>query len=328
MFNKAFFIFGISLFTCIILGFEFKTNDSENLQLETKNYKSKYVVIFVIDGPRYSETFGDTACTLIPRMGKELVKEGTLFTNFQNNGVTHTNPGHAAITTGVYQNLKNNGKELPKNPSIFQYFLKAKNADKTDAWVISSKGKLHVLANTKDNKWQNSYIPSVYCGLNGNAVDYVGDSFTWKKIVEVFTKSAPRLTLINLLEVDVNGHQNNWEGYKQGIRNCDEYAYKFWNMIQENPAMKDKTTLLITNDHGRHLDGRKDSFKSHGDKCEGCKHISLLAIGPDIKKDFKISTEAEMIDISKTIGEILQFEVPTSKGRVLHEMFVDEAIVE
>ena len=165
------------------------------------------------------------------------------------------------------------------------------------------------------------YMPSAYCGPQGNGADYVGDSETWKKIEQVFKHSAPKLTLINLLGVDVNGHAGDWEGYKAALKQCDEYAFQLWKLIQENPELKDKTALLITNDHGRHLDGRKDGFVSHGDKCMGCKHISLLAMGPDFKKDVRISTPGELIDISKTIAAMFKFDMPTSKGRILTEMF-------
>jgi phosphopentomutase len=93
-------------------------------------------------------------------------------------------------------------------------------------------------------------------------------------------------------------------------------------MIQSNPILKDKTTLFITNDHGRHLDGKKTGFVSHGDNCSGCRHISLLALGPDIEKGKKVDTEAELIDISKTISKMMHFEMPTSNGRFLNELFI------
>jgi hypothetical protein len=63
--------------------------------------------------------------------------------------------------------------------------------------------------------------------------------------------------------------------------------------------MKDKTTLFITNDHGRNADGHKDGFISHGDGSEGNRHIFLLAIGALIsKKDVIITKERELTDIS------------------------------
>ena len=326
MFQKKYILLYLLSVIFVLFAFQFNKKEKNEIKSKTtlsseKKYKTKYLIVFVIDGPRYTETFGDSTYALIPRMGKELVKEGVLYTNFMNNGVTHTCPGHTAIMTGIYQSISNDGKELPKQPSFMQYYLKEKGADKNDAWVISSKGKLQVLANTKNKKWRDSYQPNSYCGLNGNGLDYVGDAMTWKKIEQVFSCSTPKLTLINFLEADVKGHENKWEAYKQGIKDCDEYVYKLWNMIQSNPRMKDQTTLLVTNDHGRHLDGHKNGFINHGDKCMGCKHINLLAMGPDFKKNVIIDKGGELIDISKTISEMFHFDMPSSKGRILTEMF-------
>lgn len=291
-------------------------------KMPEKKLKTKYVVVLVIDGPRFSETFGDSTCQYIPKLGRILKHEGTFYSNFQNNGPTYTISGHTAMTTGVYQSISNSGKHLPKNPSMFQYFLKSQNADKSEAWIIASKGKLEVLANTKAKKWWSLYMPSTYCGAKGNGADYVSDAQTFNKTKAVFAENTPTLTLINLLAVDAIAHQNDWNGYLEALKKCDDYAFQIWNEIQSNPEMKDKTTLFITNDHGRHLDGRKDGFKSHGDKCEGCKHISLLVLSPDVIKDRVIDQPAELIDISKTISVLLHFDMPTSKGRYLDELFL------
>ena len=310
------------LFLSITLLVSVTTSFQPLERMPDKKLKTKYVVVLVIDGPRYSETFGDSTCQYIPKLGQTLKQQGTFYSNFQNNGPTFTISGHTAMTTGVYQRISNAGKHLPKNPSMFQYFLKSKNVDKSKAWIIASKGKLEVLANTNQKKWWSLYMPSTYCGAKGNGADYVSDAQTFEKVKTVFHQDAPTLTLINLLAVDAIAHQNDWNGYLAALKRCDEYAYQIWNEIQSNPLMKDQTTLFITNDHGRHLDGHKDGFKSHGDKCEGCKHISLLVLGPDVIKDRVIDQPAELIDISKTISVLLNFEMPTSKGRYLEELFL------
>lgn len=286
-------------------------------------FKARYFIVLVIDGPRFTETYGDTSCQYIPKLGKELIHEGTLFYNFRNNGTTETNSGHVALVTGVYDKVSNGGKELSKYPSMFQYFLKSSNADRSKAWVITSKGKLQILTNTTDKKWKNTYMPYSYCGPNGNSADYGGDKLTFAKVLEVLDRDQPQLMLVNLLEADVRAHENKWDEYLRAIRNCDNYAYELWKHIQENPQLKDQTALFITNDHGRHLDGHKNGFINHGDGCEGCRHISLLALGPDFKKDAVITGEAEMIDISKTISQMMGFDMPTSKGRYLNEMMVN-----
>lgn len=297
----------------------FTTPESETVTNPT--FQSEYFVVLIIDGPRFTETFGDTSYRYIPYLGKTLSKEGVVMPHFYNNGPTYTNAGHTAITTGVYQRISNAGKELPKNPSFFQYYLKAKNADKTDAFIVSSKGKLEILANTKSKKWWNMYMPSSYCGPKGNSSEYAGDAQTFKKVIELMDLNPPHLMLINFLAVDSYGHSNEWDKYLNSLVKCDEYTYKIWQKIQSNPMLKDKTTLFVTNDHGRHLDGHKNGFVNHGDRCEGCRHISLFAIGPDFKSNVTLSEKGELIDISKTIAYMKGFEMPTSKGRVLVELF-------
>ena len=290
-----------------------------------ENFNTKYVIILVIDGPRYTETFGDTTCSNIPNLCTELAPQGVLYTNFRANAPrTTTNAGHTAITTGVNQRIKNNGKELPKNPSIFQYYMKEHDINKNKLWVISSKGKLSILGNTTHKKWRDLYLPHVFCGKNGNGADYVGDARTWEQVKWVVDTYQPNLMLINLLAPDSYGHGNNWAGYIQAIKNSDRYALDLWNQIQSNPEMKDKTTLFITNDHGRNADGHKDGFVSHGDGSESNRHIFLLAIGPDFKKNERIEFQRELIDIPATISKLLSFSAPTVKGCVLSELFLLE----
>ncbi len=315
---KLFLSVLIAIGVLITSSFDFKKLPDN----EPKKYATEYVIVLIIDGPRFTETFGDTTYQYIPHLGHELKKEGVLLSNFRNNGPTYTISGHSAIITGRYQRISNAGKQLPKYPSMFQYYLKEKGVPKEDAWVISSKGKLEVLGNTRYKKWWNVYKPATYCGLHGNGADYTSDQETFDKVTEVLSgKNPPHLMLVNLLAADSYGHSKQWDMYLKSIQKCDEYAFQLWNMIQADERLKDKTALIITNDHGRHLDGHKDGYVSHGDNCEGCRHISLLAIGPDFGKNVESKACAEQLDISKTISEILHFQMPTGKGRVLTELF-------
>jgi phosphopentomutase len=138
----------------------------------------------------------------------------------------------------------------------------------------------------------------------------------------VKSENPPQLMLINLLAVDVYGHANNWEKYLESIMQSDKYAAQLWQMIQQNPMLKDQTTLMITNDHGRHLDGVRSGFVNHGCRCEGCRHISLLVLGPDTPKGKIVTQEADMLDLSETIAEIYHFQMPTSKGKFLQDAFL------
>lgn len=294
---------------------------SDPIKLPEQSYLTKNVIVLVIDGPRYSETFGDSSCQYIPHLCKDLAPQGVLFTNFKNNGKTNTNSGHAAITTGVYQSIRNDGSELPKFPSIFQYYLKETKLPKEKAWIVASKGKLNILANARKKEWFNSFMPSNYCGPNGNGDEYSPDERTWKIVMNKLEVDRPSLMLINLLEVDTRGHSNDWPNYLEAIKKTDVYAFQLWEFIQNDPYYKDNTTLIITNDHGRHPDGHKEGFKEHGDNCYGCRQIYMLALGPDFKQDIVVTEEYEQIDISMTIAKLMNFCMPTSKGRVIAPLF-------
>ncbi len=282
------------------------------------------VIILIIDGPRMTETFSDPSGQFIPHLKNDLKPQGVLFTNFKNNGVTTTNSGHAAITTGTYQRIKNDGTELPKYPSIFQYYLKESKKSKDKAWIVASKGKLNVLSNAQKKGWANCFMPSDYCGPQGNGADYAGDITTWVKVMDVLNNEQPNLMLINLLEVDTQAHGGSWEKYLQAIRNTDDYAFKLWNYLQTNEHYMGNTTLIITNDHGRHLDGRRTGYKEHGDGCAGCRDIYMLALGPDFYQDKVITEEYEQLDISVLVADLLKFDMPTSKGRKIEGLFRKE----
>lgn len=286
----------------------------------TAHYTSNKVIILVIDGPRYSETWGNDFQLYIPRM-KELAKKGATYTNFRNNGDTYTNAGHTAITTGNYQTINNSGKELPFFPSIFQYYNEKYSPQGNSCWIIGSKDKLEVLADCNQDTYNGNYNPLTDCGINGNGSGYRNDSITFVKLLNVLIQKRPALTLVNLKEPDVSGHSGNWNDYIAGIRKSDEYCYQLMNFIETNPFYKGKTTLFVTNDHGRHLDNVRDGFKSHGDGCEGCRHINLFAFGPNIKPDTIFTQPRELIDISTTISKILNFNMTEGKGKVMEELF-------
>ncbi|MDG1428052.1 MAG: alkaline phosphatase family protein [Crocinitomicaceae bacterium] len=287
-----------------------------------KNLTTEYVIIVVIDGPRYSETWGDPNHTNIPYQSA-LTSQGVLFTNFLNTGVTSTTPGHTSILTGVNQTIDNNGLELPANPSLFQLWRKENSTAANKAWLICSKDKLAVLANCEDTDWNNQYMPSTNCGIGGLGLGtgYRDDSTTFAATLTILSEDHPNLTLINFREPDYSGHQANWNAYILGINQTDTYVAQLWEFIQNDPIYKNKTTLLITNDHGRHSPGVADEFVGHGDNCEGCQKLSLLALGPDFKGGRTVTKSYEQVDIASTVAYMLKFKLPKSEGEIMRELF-------
>lgn len=308
----------VRLFVSTVLVFISLISFSGELKAE---YKTKYVLLLIMDGPRWTETWGDPTHKLIPHMANDMAPEGIVSTNFRNNGPTYTNAGHTALTTGIYQQIKNNGLEFPKHPSMFQYWLKHTGKARTAAYVIASKDKLAILTDCKDKKWKGRYRPYSDCGIDGLYSGYRGDDVTYHNTISILEKDHPELVLVNFQHPDSWGHANNWEKYLSSTKVSDEYIYNIFEYVRNSEFYKDKTTIFVTNDHGRHLDGHKDGFVSHGDNCEGCRMINFYAFGPDFKKNIIIDTPAEQIDIPVTIAELLGFKIEGSKGRIMTELF-------
>jgi hypothetical protein len=282
---------------------------------------SRNVIIIVIDGVRYSETWGDTTFSNIPNM-KIISESGILFTNFYNDGPTYTTSGLTSLTTGNYQEIDNTGLEIPKFVSIFQLWNEKYVNSYPGARIFSSKDKLSILSDCTDSTYNGLFRPQTDCGVNGTGVGsgIRHDSITLTRAINVLTVEHPRLVLISFREPDYSAHQANWQVYIDGIKNTDKYVYQIWDFIEKDSFYKGTTALFITNDHGRHLDNVQDGYISHGDTCDGCKHVSLLAFGPDFSKGEIIKTNRELIDIPATIAEILRFPMPTGNGIILREI--------
>ncbi|MBX9850967.1 MAG: LTA synthase family protein [Cytophagaceae bacterium] len=289
---------------------------------EAKVYKTENIMVLVVDGPRYSETWGDSTHRYIPHMANDLAKSGIICSNFYNDGFTYTSSGHAALCTGYKQQLENTkGSQLPDYPSYFQYYLKKTNKPASDAWIITSKDKLAMLANCNDAEWKDKYNPSINCGNNGQGSGYRNDLKTFQEIKNVLSADHPHMLLVNFKEPDGAGHANDWNKYLKGIVETDSLVWEIWKYIQTDIYYKDKTTLFVTNDHGRHLDGWKDGFVSHGDDCEGCRHINLFAYGPDFKSGIILDKTYAQVDLTATIAELAGLKMPYGQGKVIKELF-------
>lgn len=300
--------------------FEYDNTQSNKVN---RDYKTKNVIVVVVDGLRFSESWCDSTHRYMPHLAGLMANEGIVNNKFYNLGETYTLAGHTSLTTGIYQAINNAGEELPNNPSIFQYWNQVYQNNQVKSWIITSKDKLAVLADTQNPYWKGAYVPSANCGVGGLGLGsgYREDSLTLKTAIGIFKEYQPNLVLINFRDPDYSAHSGVWSNYVDGVRKSDEYVYRLWEFFQNDPNYKNTTTLFVTSDHGRHLDSVADGFVSHGDGCEGCRHLGFFAFGPDFKKGLVILTNRSQIDIPATIAGLLGFSLPNSKGEVMTELF-------
>jgi hypothetical protein len=273
------------------------------------NLHAQHVFIAVIDGGRYTETFGSKGRNL-PHIWNDLRPKGTIYTNFRNNGKTITCPGHAALLTGVWEDLPNNGTKRPESPTVFEYFREQTGLPEHSCYVVSGKNKLEILTHSTDSLLGSKY------GASFLTTEVTSDTATWNLLLKAMDNDHPRIVIINFPEVDVSAHDSDWTGYLGALRRVDSLVWCLWEKIQSDSLYKDSTTLFVTNDHGRH-DKEHGGFENHGDSCEGCRHIMLLALGPEFPKRKVIRREHSQIDIAPTIGRIMNITLPASDGKSL-----------
>jgi hypothetical protein len=237
--------------------------------------------------------------------------KGTIWTNFRNNGITVTSSGHAAIVSGRWQDIDNHGKQHPLVPTVFEYFRKYTGADEKSVAVIAGAPKLNVLAFSTDSGYGSRYKASFCLGENVKS--------TVNNFKEFLSINHPRITLVQLWNVDNNGHSGKWEKYICAIRTADSLVYEIWKTLESDSVYRGNTTMFVLNDHGRH-DKLHGDFKNHGDGCEGCRHLMMLAIGRGFPGGMSIDRERTQCDIAPTVGELLSFSTEQAKGTsLLHD---------
>ncbi|MEK7397955.1 MAG: sulfatase-like hydrolase/transferase, partial [Candidatus Poribacteria bacterium] len=285
------------------------------------SYQTENVFLVIIDGARYSETFGDETYANIPNMYL-LSLEGCLNEAFYNNRNTYTKNAVCAILTGYWDKFID---FYPLNPSIWEYCRKQYSLpqelcyysfpyipDDPDYLGDFQPVSLH-------RRYGFDYWP-----MRGN---YNSNTDSWNELEAVIENLHPKLVTLYLGDTDHEAHNGDWYKYTQSIKIADEIVGELWSKIQSDPIYQNKTTLIVTNDHGRHNNRPNepfDGFKEHGDKCEGCQRVMFLALGPDFKRNYKTNTKQTLIDIAPTIAELLNFKAEYATGKVMTELFYEE----
>lgn len=295
------------------------------------------VLLVVIDGPRDSETFGDTTAardttaSLIPFLSKMARSFGVASRSMRNTGATKTVPGYTALLTGWKEKLPNTlvstfGIERPRfrpsHPTLFERLRKERGLPEEAAVLIASKRKLVRLAHSNDPDYGERFESRAQCGhrvLFG--LGDVDDKTTYERAIRELRDGDPTLLVVAFAESDERGHDGNWDAYRAAIRQADEYTQSLWRFAQSLPAWRGRTTLIVSADHGRHLDGVKDGFKNHGCECEGCRRILFAGAGPDFRRGVMLDTPRDQTDVAATIAALLGLSTEGMEGRVMTELF-------
>ena len=104
------------------------------------------------------------------------------------------------------------------------------------------------------------------------------DAFTFHLAMEYLQKETPRVIYISFDATDDYAHQGKYDRYLTAANVQDAFMEKLWKFLQSHPFYKNKTTLMISTDHGR---GEGDKWTSHGSSVVDADRVWLSVMGPD-----------------------------------------------
>lgn len=241
---------------------------------------------------------------LTPFIWKTIASKGVLIGNrLKGSKMKVTNPmrfsypGYSEMFSG-YGNPKVNSNDFPDNPNLTIFDLLSNDeqfkgkivaAATWDAFpriINTNRNGVPVYINFKDNngivsntntifeRWHTSIPPS-----NAFITD---DSLTYHFAKEYIVKNRPRFAFIGFDQTDHFGHEGQYDAYLHSANQLDSYIEDLWNFIQTDPHYKDKTTLIVTCDHGRGH-AAANMWRHHGQIILSSDKIWMAAIGPGIK---------------------------------------------
>jgi hypothetical protein len=105
------------------------------------------------------------------------------------------------------------------------------------------------------------------------------DSFLFHATDDYVRRRRPRLVFVGFGETDEMAHAGRYDQYLTAANNMDEFVRRLWLTTQALTQYRDKTTFIITADHGR--GSGLQGWRDHGEKVEGAENDWIAIIGPD-----------------------------------------------
>jgi hypothetical protein len=130
------------------------------------------------------------------------------------------------------------------------------------------------------------------------------DVFTLHGALAHMKSAKPRVLYVALGETDDWAHEGRYDLYLDAAQRNDQYIRTLWETAQSLPFYANKTSLVITTDHGRG-DGR-EGWKSHGTEYPGSDRIWIAVMGPDTQaQGLRENLDVTQAQVAATVASLL-----------------------
>ena len=282
------------------------------------------------DKKYWNDNLSERRKALLPFIWGTVATQGQIYGNrakgcFVNvkNPYWFSYPGYNEILTG-FVDVRVNSNEFGPNPNVgvFEMMNKSSEFNGRMATFASWDAFNDILNEKRSGLVVNSGFEKIKGIDNDNKIDVLNniqtqlpdifdgvrlDGVTFNMGFEYLKAKNPRILYLAFDETDDFAHGGKYSDYLNSAHYTDDFLNQLWNWVQSNPDYKDKTTMLITCDHGRG-EGPVE-WRSHGSKTAHSDQTWFAVIGPDTP------SKGEMTDgqyynnqYAKTMAALLGFD--------------------
>lgn len=208
-------------------------------------------------------------------------------------------PGYSEILTGQAHDriIKSNAKIQNPFPSFLQFIKNERLLSKEQVAVFASWDVFPWISENKPGSLTINAGFTDYTLLDQDSLlklnelqketstpwDSVRhDAYTFRFAMAHIKAFKPRVLYLSLGETDDWAHEGRYDRVVQMLRQTDDYLRELWDYLQSDPQYRNKTSILVTTDHGRGTEG--DSWKSHNRSIPGAEYVWLAVISPDVER--------------------------------------------
>ncbi|MBK8146818.1 MAG: phosphoglyceromutase [Acidobacteria bacterium] len=252
------------------------------------------------------------------------------------NNLLFSYPGYSEILTGRARDVINSNDRIQNRfPSFLQFLQRKMRLNHDQVALFASWNVFNEIAATDKDAFEiNAGYERFDTG--GKALsdaqfetptpwDSVRhDFYTFRFAMSHLTKHSPRVLYIGLGETDDWAHDENYDRMIDALRRSDNYLKELWEFVGTDPRYKDKTSVIITVDHGR---GKTENdWDKHGEDVPEARWIWMAFASPDskLRGEWSKSDTIYQNQVAATVTKLLGFdysEQDPSAGRPIDRIF-------
>ena len=239
---------------------------------------------------------------LFPFLWSEVARNGQILGNQTkgsvvavSNGKKFSYPGYNEIVTGSGDpRINSNDKKPNPNVSVFEW-LNRRAGLRGRVSVFGTWDVFPYIFNIERSRlpiwpsWEDRFeslrikVPEFVTAMVEDTTpiweDLTYDSFLFHAVVDHVQRKHPRLVFVGFGETDEWAHSGRYDLYLTAAHHVDDFVRRIWATTQGMRQYRDKTTFILTADHGRGS-GPK-TWRDHGEKVDGAEGDWIAIFGPD-----------------------------------------------